>query len=487
MTELKSSKDSLLSLEELVSSTNGKEISGKDPSLFYFDDVQTDSRNVRENTLFVPLVGEFQNGHKYCPEAAEKGVSAMLVNASEYEGNPLYYKALCDKHEKLFIVAVPNTLHALQDAAERYVSHFPNLAKVCITGSSGKTTTKEMVVSVLKEKYNVVSTKGNFNSETGLPLSVFGIRSCHEAGVFEMGMNRKDEIKEISKVLKANYAIITNIGTAHIGILGSRENIAAEKKHAFDYVQEDGCVFIPESDDFKNFLSEGVKGKKVYYGSYVPESESHVAFLSDRGVNGTLFSVDGEEIFLKIPGIYNYNNALSAVALGRELGLTAREIKNGLEKIGSVSGRMETVNLTLRNGRKISLIKDCYNANPDSMRCALEFVGGVKGVCQKVYVLGDMLELGEESKKAHEEVGEEVFKTKPDYAIFVGNEMKAAYEKVTDLGFTKALSVPEKDDVNISKIASFLLEHLLENSLLILKGSRGMALERIVPLIEGGM
>ncbi len=478
---------SLMTLEEVTESTSGREISGKDPALFSFTSVQTDSRNVAEGTLFVPLVGEFQNGHKYCPEAAEKGASVIFVNASEYESNALFYKALSDKYEKLFIIVVKNTLTALQDAAAGYVAKFPKLIKVCITGSSGKTTTKEMVVSVLKEKYNVVYTQGNFNSETGLPLSVFNIRKEHEAGVFEMGMNRRDEIKEISAVLKAKYAVITNIGTAHIGILGNRENIAAEKKHSFDWLGKDGCAFIPDGDDFKDFLSKDVEGKKVYYGSYVPKDVSGVSFVGDKGVSGTVFELDGEEIFLKIPGFYNYNNALSAVALGKELGLTAKQIKAGLEKLSSVSGRMEAVNLALKNGKRISLIKDCYNANPDSMKCALDFVKTVSNVTQKIYVLGDMLELGEESKIAHEKVGVLVSQIKPDFVIFVGEEMEAAWEKAVSLGYDRGLHIREKDDEAIYKVSKFILDKIQEHALLLLKASRGISLERIVPLIgEGG-
>ena len=482
----KSNNASLLSLEELVEAVSGKEISGKDSSLFCFTSVQTDSRNVCQDTLFVPLLGEFQDGHKYCPQACEKGASVIFINAEEYEKNQEVYKELCEKYEKLFVILVENTLLALQAAAGRYVEKFPDLIKVCVTGSSGKTTTKEMIVSVLKEKYNVVYTQGNFNSETGLPLSVFNIRKEHEAGVFEMGMNRVNEIKEISGVLKAKYAVITNIGTAHIGILGSRENIAAEKKHAFDYLGKDGVAFIPDGDDFKEFLSKDVEGKKVYYGSYVPKETSGVSFVSDKGVLGSVFSYEGEEIFLKIPGIYNYNNALATLALGRELGLSARQIKAGLEKISSVKGRMESISLTLKNSKKISLIKDCYNANPDSMKCALDFVKTLSNVSQKIYVLGDMLELGEDSKSAHQKVCHLVGLSKPDFVVFVGNEMENAWNEAKKSGYDKALFIREKDEQAMGKIAKFILEKIQDNAMLFLKASLGLALERIIPLIGQG-
>lgn len=225
-------EESLLSLEKTISSVNGIYIGSEtNKNLFYFSNVVTDSRNVVENSLFVPLVGEFQNGHIYVDQAIEKGATVIFIDSKEYESNSNKYKELTEECKNLSVIVVENTLYALQAIAETYVEQFPELIKVAITGSSGKTTTKELVVSVLKQKYNVVYTQGNFNSETGLPLSVFKIRKEHEVGVFEMGMNRQDEIGEISKVLKPEYAIITNIGSAHIGMLGSRDNIAIEKNN----------------------------------------------------------------------------------------------------------------------------------------------------------------------------------------------------------------------------------------------------------------
>lgn len=505
--------ESLLSLKDILSAVDGKEISGKSADAFFFTNVQTDSRNVVKGSLFVPLVGENQDGHKFAGEAADKGASAIFINFSEYEKNSSCYEELCRKHKNLFVIAVGNTLEALQKSAGKYVEKFPFIRKIAVSGSSGKTTTKEMIVSVLKEKFNVVSTEGNFNSETGLPLSVFNIRKEHEVCVFEMGMNRFHEIEEISSVLKANYAVITNIGSAHIGILGSRENIAEEKKHIFDFIEDDGAAFIPFEDDFRDFLSENVKGEIVYYGKNVPSSESGVVFLCDRGVLGTSFSLFGLEVNLKIPGVYNYLNALAAVAVGKKFGLSPLQIKNGLEKMNSVSGRMETSRISLKNGKKITLVKDCYNANPDSMKSALSFVSSLDkkdedsaegslensvensressggkndfcGVNKKICVLGDMLELGDESFSSHSEVGSLVSSLPLDFVFFVGNEMKAAFDKASLLGLSEAFYEEKHNMDSLEKISGLLLEKLSENDVLLLKASRGIALERLVPLIE---
>lgn len=481
---MKICRTSLLPLKKLLDSVDGKMISEKDANDFCFTNVQTDSRNVVDDSLFVPLVGENQDGHKYVPSGAEKGASVIFINNAEYEKNPDIYDGLSKKYEKLFIIKVENTLKALQDAAESYVSQFTSLIKIGITGSSGKTTTKEIIVSILKEKFNVVYTQGNFNSETGLPLSVFNIRKENEVGVFEMGMNRKHEMQEISKVLKPNYAIITNIGTAHIGKLGSRKEIAEEKRHIFDFVEENGAAFIPFSDDFRDFLGENVKGEKIYYGPDVPENISGIKFIKDSGISGTIFSFYGTEINLKIPGKYNYSDALGAIAVAETLGLSAKEIKTGIEKLSGVPGRMEILKIKTKCGHKITLLKDCYNANPDSMESALGFMKTVSLVNRKIVVLGDMLELGNESRFSHEKIGEEVFSLSPDFAFFVGDEMKYAFKKAESLGLKNAFYVEKYDDESIKKISESLNKILLENDLVLLKASRGISLERIIPLIQ---
>ena len=372
-------KTSLLSLEEVLSAVGGELLSKKGGDVV-FTSVQTDSRNVVPGTLFVPLIGEFQDGHSYISKAIGNGASVVFV--SKKDGEIL---SLAEKYPEVCFIFVPNTLTALQNAAEKYVSKFPNLIKVSVTGSSGKTTTKELLTSILSQKYNVVSNAGNLNSETGLPLSVFKIRPEHELGLFEMGMNRKNEIGEIANVFKPNYGVITNIGTAHVGLLGSRQNIATEKKKIFDFVDETGVCVIPKNDDFAGFLADGVRGKVVFYGN---EVNPRIRFISDEGLFGTKFSVDGIEISLSLPGKYNFSNALGAISLALELGLSVQEIKRGVESLPSLNGRSELV-----QKKNFTILKDCYNANPDSMEKALELVSSVDFDGKKILVLGDMFEL----------------------------------------------------------------------------------------------
>lgn len=475
--------ETLLTLNELLAGTKGKLIGARENC--EFTSVQTDSRNVVNGTMFVPLVGEFQNGHKYIPQALEKGATVVLLNNSEFDANNELYQKLANENPNVAFVIVENTLHGLQDAAEAYVSKFPDLTKISITGSCGKTTTKEMLVSVFKAKYGdkVVYTQGNFNSETGLPLSVFNIRSNHEIGIFEMGMNRVEEIGEISKVLKSQYGIITNIGTAHIGILGSRENIATEKRKSFNYIPSTGAAFVPVDDDFADYCTKNVAGKVVKFGRNVPEKKDGIIFIEDNGLFGTKFSLDGVEINLPLSGEYNYQNALGVVACAKELGLTPDEIKVGLENMAAVSGRMESKKIILKNGSEVVLIKDCYNANPDSMGKVIDFCGTLKNVGKKIFVLGDMKELGEVSEQAHSEIGKKVSGESNCFVILVGPEMKAAYDVVMKAG--KANCIWEKENTNevFDFIGNKVNEIAEPNDVILLKGSHSMSLEKLIPLM----
>ena len=481
--------ETLLTKEELLTAVKGTQI-GSAPCLF--NDVQTDSRNVcaEKPCMFVPLMGEFQNGHKYIPDVLKKGVAVVLMNEAEYQSNTGYYDGLAAANTGVCFVRVENTLHALQDAAEAYVTKkCADMILVSITGSSGKTTTKEMMVSVARAHYGdagVAYTYGNLNSETGLPLSVFKIRGDEKIGIFEMGMNRVNEIGEISKVLKSRFGIITNIGTAHIGILGSQQNIATEKRKSLSYIPADGAAIVGAADPFADYCTEGVCGKVVKFGTEIPASESGVKFIEDKGLFGTCFELDGLTVNLPLSGKYNYLNALSVIACAKEIGIPSADIKRGLETVSAISGRMEVCQSLLRNGQKVVLIKDCYNANLDSMMKVIDFCGELKDVGNKIFVLGDMKELGAESEKSHEAVGRRVSETEPSQIYFVGPEMQTAYDVVKqENAEVLATWYSESNDQNFAEIADAINERAADNDVILLKGSHSMQLEKLVPLLCG--
>lgn len=469
--------ESLLTLDEVLESTGGIHILGN--GNFCFTSVQTDSRNIEPKTLFVPLIGEFQDGHKYIPQAIEKGASVIFVAMANYEKDPEFFTNSSLKNPEVFFIAVENTMHALQAAAGKYVEKFPHLIRVGITGSSGKTTTKEILVSILSQKYNVVSNKGNLNSETGLPLSVFDIRKEHQVGVFEMGMNRHNEIGEISAVLKPRFGIVTNIGTAHVGNLGSRENIAIEKGKIFDHFNGFGTAVIPRDDDFAQFLADRVEGKVVFYGDGQDES---VKFIRDAGLDGTEFSIDGQNVTLSLPGKYNYKNALGAIALAKVLDVSSEQIADGIKELKPMFGRSQVVK------GKYTIVQDCYNANPDSMEKAVEFISSITSANKKILVLGDMLELGEASVQEHRKIGLAASESGAALVVFIGQEMENGYEALVEKNPNLvAVFVNGKTDESIEKAVEEICSVAEAGDIILIKASRGMGLERITEKLQGAV
>ena len=468
--------ESLLTLEELLPCVKGTDVFAR--GKIFFTMVATDSRQVKKQGLFVPLIGTAQDGHDYIPQALKKGASAVFIASSSYSERKDYYEQLAEKYPAVCFVSVKNTLTALQQAAALYVSHFPRLARIGVTGSSGKTTTKEIAAAILSRKYNVVTNEGNLNSETGLPLSVFKIREEHEVGIFEMGMNRVGEMAEIASVLKPQYAIITNIGTAHIGILGSREAIAEEKSQIFNYFTKESVAVIPADDDFAQFLARKAKGEKIFFGENVPTST--VRFVRDMGLDGTEFSIAGQKGVLKLPGMHNYRNMLAAIALAQSMGLSASEVIAGVSKLKAVFGRTE-----IRSGT-YTIVQDCYNANPDSMEKAIGLISSLETTKRKILVLGDMLELGSGSKRAHSSIGTKAAKSGANAVVFIGNDMKSAFTAASKYDVKCKFTYCEGSDEKAIKAAvSAIKKTARAGDIILLKASRGMELERITAVLEG--
>jgi UDP-N-acetylmuramoyl-tripeptide--D-alanyl-D-alanine ligase len=457
----------LLTIDELVSAVSGSCLCNY-CAANGFTSVATDSRKVLPGSLFVPLMGEFQDGHTYIPKALDAGASVIFVDTGHGEGSASLFTSLGKKYGACFIM-VENTLHALQDAARAYLAHFPNLKKIGITGSSGKTTTKEIVASIFAQGYNVVMNEGNLNSETGLPLSVFRVRAEHEVGIFELGMNRKGEISEIARVLSPSLALITNIGTAHIGILGSQAAIAEEKKQVFAFFDEHSVGFVPEDDEWREFLSDIPKGTVRTFG---PGTTPGFRGAVNRGIDGTIIRYETEEIHFRLPGKYNLKNTLGAIALARYAGFSPAEIKAGIEAVKPLFGRAEVF-----RGR-VTVMLDCYNANPDSMESALDFCKSLEWNGKKVYVLGSMLELGAESADAHRNVCELAADSGAANVFLFGEDMVAA-GRLVSWNKTNVRFFADIDDLSRA-----VAETVLPGDFVFIKGSRGMALERIQPALN---
>jgi len=461
----------LMNMGELSSLIGARRISFSSNSCF--SSVAIDSRTVSEGCLFFALNGKSCDGHSFVSSAFNSGARGAMVESSKLDSFALV--DLAQKTGKELIV-VENTLKGLQDSARVYLEKFKHLVKVGITGSSGKTTVKEIASAIISCEKNTVMNEGNLNSETGLPLSVFKVRSHHEAGVFELGMNRKGEICEIANVLKPNIALITNIGTAHIEYIGSKMNILKEKKCIFNFLKSGDTALIPKDDEYSNVLTDGVNAKVKFYGI---DTFSELEQTRSLGLEGTEITWAGEKIRFALPGKHSLHDAMAAIAIAKEIHVSNDAIKKGLEKVRPLFGRLEVL-----KGRT-TVIRDCYNANPESTAKSIEFCNSLEKSLEKqgklIFVIGDMLELGEVSESAHEKLGEILAESRADRIFLFGRETAAA---------AGVLEVKGKDffhTENIEKLSTALDSYVQTGDLVLLKGSRGCALERLSEMLTGGV
>ncbi|GHV94134.1 UDP-N-acetylmuramoyl-tripeptide--D-alanyl-D-alanine ligase [Spirochaetia bacterium] len=447
---------------------NGSAVGSGKPVCAGFSSVSIDSRSVQQGALFVALAGAASDGHCFVEAAFKAGAAAAMVESSKLETFDLTNIA---KSMGKDLVVVENTLRGLQDAARVYLERFPKLLKIGITGSSGKTTTKEIAAAIISAEKNTVMNKGNLNSETGLPLSVFEVRSHHEAGVFELGMNRRGEIAELAAVLKPNIALITNIGSAHIGILGSKQAIAEEKKNIFSQFAGNGIALVPEDDEFRDFLGEGVKGRVCFYGA---ASFAELEGTRSLGLEGSEIRWAGEAIHFALPGRHNLADALGAIAIAREVPVSRNAVKRGLESVRPLFGRGEIL-----RGRT-TVIRDCYNANPESFEKALEFCDSLDWPGRRIYVIADMLELGGNSRSSHERMGRLLAVSKADKVFLYGNETEAAASVMAANGVD---AKPFFHTRSMGELSAALDAFIQSGDLVLLKGSRGCALEQLSGLL----
>jgi UDP-N-acetylmuramoyl-tripeptide--D-alanyl-D-alanine ligase len=424
-----------------------------------FSSVTVDSRTAREGSLFVALPGSNCDGHSFVEAAFRNGACAALVECQKLEAFNL--SGIAESLGKTLIV-VDNSLEGLQKAAGAYLEKFPGLLKIAITGSSGKTTTKEIAAKIIGIEKRVTMNPGNYNSEIGLPLAVFNLRPGDEIGVFEMGMNHEGEIADLARVLNPDIALITNIGSAHIGILGSKEAIAKEKKNIFSKFNGKGVALLPADSPYRDFLAQGVRGRVSFYGE---SSFAELGGVRDLGLDGSEIIWDGKQARFALPGKYNLANALAAIAIAREIPVSAGAVRQGIESVKPLFGRGEIIR------GKATVIQDCYNSNPESLAGALEFCESLDWPGRRVYIIGEMLELGENSEKAHEGMGRLLADSKADMVFLYGKETAAAVKEPGTGRFFHTCRIDE--------LSAAVNAYVRDGDLVLLKGSRGCALERV--------
>ena len=394
-------------------------------------DVTRDTREINQGDTYIGFKGEHSDGNLLYEDALKKGAKTCILEKSSVKGK-INKKEIKEKYKNASIILVGDTTKALQQIAE-YKRNLYDIPVIGVTGSVGKTSTKDIIASVMSKKFNVLKTLGNYNNQIGLPLTILRLKD-ENAMVVEMGMNMPNEISTLSKIAKPTVAVITNVGTAHIGNLGSRENILKAKLEILDGLKENGILVINNDNDMLHnwYISKTHTDHKII--TFGMENKSDIMpYDVELSENGSTFKIDLDgktyNVHISVGGNHFVLNSLCAIAIGRIFNIKTEDILNGIANFELTKRRMQVE----KNANNITIINDCYNANYDSMKAALEYLGKIKAK-RKIAVLGDMLELGNFSKELHEKVGEEVAKNNIDMLVVVGEEANYIVSKAQEKG-----------------------------------------------------
>ncbi len=452
-------------VKDVTQKCHGKLIQGTlDTPLINFS---KDTRTIRKGDVFVGIKGDNFDGNNMYEEALEKGAIGCILNKDTVINE--YY---LNKYKDSFIILVDDTIFALQKLASFKRSLY-DIPVIAITGSVGKTSTKDIVASILQEEYHVLKTIGNLNNHIGLPLTILSLKD-EDCLVVEMGMNNLGEISTLSKIARPTIGIITNIGTAHIGNLGSRENILKAKLEILDGM-DNGILIINNDNDLLHdwYLKNKHNLKLVTYGL---NNQSNFN-AKDIKLNELFsnFKVENDEYQINIPGDHFILNALVGIAIGNLFNIPTSKIKKGLENFTLSKNRME-----IEKVNNYTIINDSYNANYDSMVSAINYLGSLK--TYKIAVLGDMLELGKYSEKLHRNLAKTIIDNKIDIVITVGNNAKYISSELVNLNFNKnnLYSYNSNEDA-INK----LKEIIKDDDTILIKASNGMHFKEIYEALKG--
>jgi len=459
-------------IRELIEAVSGKIIQGDQDCLI--KGISIDSRTLIPGDLFFAIIGPNFDGHNFIVEAFRKGAVGSVV----CKGASTLLQNEQIKKNKI-IIEVKDTLSALQDWSKRYKDKFKTF-NICVTGSNGKTTTKEIIAHILSQKFPLLKSSGNYNNEIGIPLTLLQLNQTHKLLVTEMGMRGLGEIKTLTNFITPDLAVLTNIGEAHIGLLGSKDNIFKAKSELLESLDKDGIAILNRDDLYFLKALKIVKDKKIYTFGIENRSDiiaDNISIVSDKGTRFTLVMQNGKskEIYFPLLGRYNIYNALAAAAAAFALGIELDLIEKGLSSFKPLGLHMQLSNFY--NGIKI--LNDSYNASPLSVKSALETLAEIAQKNIKIAILGDMLELGEKADFYHREIGKEVAKLSIDILITVGpgGKIIAQSSKEEGMAEERVFSFEKNEKINLSKK---LLSLTKPGDYILLKGSREMKMEEIL-------
>ena len=443
-----------LNLQEIVKATKGDLL--KEADVKEIKAVSTDTRKIEEGTMFIALKGENFNGNNYVLEAFNKGAKIAIVDKVKCDLNEL--------KEDVALIKVQNTGRALMDLAKFYREKL-GLKVVGITGSAGKTSTKDLVAAVLSDKYKVFKTKGNFNNEIGLPLMILELDSTYDVAILEMGMRGLGQIKELAEIASPDLGIITNIGISHIEILKTRENILKAKMEIATFFDKNNTLVVCGNDDFLGALpSAEYKIVKTGVGENFEIGAKNIA-LEELSSKFTVYDGEKEEEFsLDMPGEHNISNLMLGIAIAKELGVSFEEMKRGLKNIEATSMRLELIK---KDG--FSILNDCYNSSPVAVKSAIDVMKNIEGK-RRIAVLGTMRELGHKSEEAHEEIGKYAKENGIEKVLCFGDFSENIKE-----GYGEGCTVYK----NKEELINDLLNIVCEGDIILVKASRSLKFEEI--------
>ena len=444
----------MLTLNEILKVTQGTLKQADNPR---FSGISTDSRHIKKGDLFIPIKGEKFDGHRFILSALKRGASGALTS-----------KKIKLSRGKT-IIRVKDTLKAFHQIAKAYKEKF-DIPFIGITGSSGKTTTKDMLASILSRAGRTLKTEENYNNEIGVPKTLLSLSKSHKFAVIEMAMQGAGEIKELARITRPNIAVITNIGSAHIGLLRSENNVAKAKAEILDFQSKKDTAILPADDKYFDLLKKKAKGRVISFG--IDRSSDVSARNIKYQGNLTLFSIKTKHFLspakLPLPGKHNVYDALAAAAAACALGIKPEYIKKGLANFKLSSKRLNIIRL-----KNIRIIDDTYNANPDSMSASLIALKNYPP--RRIAVLGDMLELGKSAKTSHKNIGKLAAELRIEELISVGKLAKYIAESARSKGLRNIHAAKSNMDA-----VRILKRTIRPNDTILIKGSRRMKMETIV-------
>ena len=459
-----------LKISEILEATKGLLLTADCKKII--GEISTDSRKISDNCLFIPLKGNNHDGHDYIQSSLESGAAAALV-----EKGAGIQSILKQKHPDKTIVEVDCTLKALGDIANFWRRKFKTTI-IAITGSNGKTTTKEIAYNILNRKLKTIKSPGNWNNLIGVPLSLFQLDGKQDAAIIEMGMSEKGEIRRLAEIAEPQIALITNIGPSHLENFSSIDDIKAAKGELFINLEPEHTAIINNDDQRVLSLADKTAAKTLFFG----QNSGNICSenITDHKAQGMEYDLIIEDKKTHIKTAHQsrqfFSNDLAAAAIAHAAGIDIEDIKKGLESSTIVQGRMERIETG-----DITIINDTYNANPVSMDAALNSLSKMSGYTHKLAVLGDMLELGTDSERFHKTAGEKAAKANLDYLFLFGSFALDIKKGAVSAGMAEnKISVFE----DIEALNQSVKKHLQKGDVILIKGSRGMQLERVVCSIK---